>query len=108
MHFNKAVFRSLAMISQLGFCVLAPTLFCVFIGYQIDSRYGTMWMIPLLILGILAGVRCAWQMLRSVMAQERRDAEKKRQEREQQLSREGVSKPKQPSRIFTGNDKGGI
>lgn len=108
MHFDKAVFRSLAMISQLGFCVLAPVLFCVFVGYQIDSRYGTMWTIPLLILGVLAGVRCAWQMLRSVMAQERRDAEKQRQQRESQMTREGTSKPKRPSRIVTEKDKGGI
>lgn len=108
MHFNKAVFRSLAMVSQLGFCVLAPVLFCVFIGYQIDSRHGTMWMIPLLILGVLAGVRCAWQMLRSVMAQERRDAEKQRRQRESGTPREGISKPKQPSRILTEKDKGGL
>ncbi len=108
MRFNKAVLRSLAMVSQLGFCVLAPVLFCVFIGYQIDSRYGTMWTIPLLILGVLAGVRCAWQMLRSVMAQERRDAQKQRQQREDRMTREGISKPKQPSRIFTGKDKGGV
>ena len=40
MHYNKAVFRSLAMISQVGFCVLAPVLFCVYVGYRIDSRTG--------------------------------------------------------------------
>ena len=103
MHFNKAVFRSLAMISQVGFCVLAPVLFCVYVGYQIDSRYGTMWTIPLLLLGVAGGGRCAWRMIQSVMARERRDLEEERREREKLVTRTGTSKPKQRSRIFTGD-----
>lgn len=105
MHFDKAVFRSLAMISQVGFCVLAPVLFCVYAGYQIDSRYGTMWTIPLLLLGVAGGVRCAWKMIQSVMARERRDLEEQRREREKLVTRTGTSKPKQPSRIFTEDGK---
>ena len=103
MHFNKAVFRSLAMISQVGFGVLAPVLFCVYVGYQIDSRYSTMWTIPLLLLGVAGGGRCAWRMIQSVMARERRDLEEERREREKLVTRTGTSKPKQPSRIFTGD-----
>ena len=105
MHFNKAVFRSLAMISQVGFCVLAPVLFCVYVGYQIDSRYGTMWTIPLLLLGVAGGGRCAWRMIQSVMARERRDLEEERREREKLVTRTGTSKPKQPSWIFTRDQK---
>lgn len=105
MHFNKAVFRSLAMVSQVGFCVLAPVLFCVYVGYRIDSRYGTMWTIPLLLLGVAGGGRCAWRMIHSVMARERRDQEEQRREREKTVTRTGTSRPKQPSRIFTDQGK---
>ena len=105
MHYNKAVFRSLAMISQVGFCVLAPVLFCVYVGYRIDSRYGTMRTIPLLLLGVAGGVRCAWKMIRSVMARERRDQEEARRQRESRFTRTGASRPKQASRIFQAEDK---
>jgi hypothetical protein len=40
MHYKKSVFRSLAMITQLGLCVVTPVFLCVFIGYQVDSRLG--------------------------------------------------------------------
>ena len=105
MHYNKAVFRSLAMISQVGFCVLAPVLFCVYVGYRIDSQYGTMWTIPLLLLGVAGGVRCAWKMIQSVMARERRDQEEARRQRESTFTRTGTSRPKQPSRIFSEEGK---
>lgn len=40
MHYKKSVFRSLAMITQLGLCVITPVFLCVFIGYQVDSHLG--------------------------------------------------------------------
>lgn len=107
--YNKSVFRNLVMISQVGISVITPVFLCVFIGYQIDSRFRTMWTIPLLILGVLAGGRCAWQLVQRSMKEERRENE--RLHREQAAKRaalgdsqrpaapEGVSKPKRPSRI---------
>ncbi len=59
---KKSVFRSLAMVSQLGLCVVAPVFLCIFIGYQLDARFGWKVMIPMVILGVLGGARCAWQM----------------------------------------------
>lgn len=99
MQYKKSVFRSLAMVTQLGLSVITPVFLCVFIGYQIDSRFGTKWMIPLLILGILAGGRCAWMMAVKVLEAERREDEMLRQERKSAGVRAGISKPKQPSRI---------
>ena len=38
MGYKKSVFQSLAMVTQLGLCVVTPVLFCVFAGNYIDSR----------------------------------------------------------------------
>lgn len=99
MHYRKSVFRSFAMVTQLGLSVMTPVFLCVFIGYQADSRFGTKILVPMLILGVLAGGRCAWGLAKSTMEQERREDEKLRRERMSQSTRTGVSKPKQPSRI---------
>lgn len=99
MGYKKSVFRSLAMVTQLGLSIMTPVFLCVFIGYQIDSRWGTKWMVPLLILGVLAGGRCAWQLVSRIMAAERRESEALRESRRTQ-ERTGISKPKQPSRVL--------
>ncbi|MGN0157778.1 MAG: AtpZ/AtpI family protein [Brotaphodocola sp.] len=99
MQYRKSVFRSLAMVTQLGLSVITPVFLCVFIGYQVDLHFGTKTMILMLILGILAGARSAWHLAQSTMEQERREDERIRQERMSQSTRTGISKPKQPSRI---------
>lgn len=99
MGYKKSVFRSLAMVTQIGLSIMTPIFLCVFIGYQLDHRLGTNWLIPFLILGVLAGGRAAWQMVKSVLEQERREDEAVRRERESGEGRAGISKPKQASRI---------
>lgn len=99
MGYKKSVFRSLAMITQLGLSVMTPIFLCIFIGYQIDSRLGTAWTIPLMILGVAAGGWSAWKLAKRVMEQERREDEQLRRERESTEGRAGISKPKQASRI---------
>ncbi len=110
MRYKKSVFRSLAMVTQLGLCVVTPVFLCIFIGYQIDSFMGTRWWILLmLILGVLAGGRCAWLLAARILEAERREDEMIRQEQKSTKVRAGISKPKQPSRINGGKaaDKGG-
>lgn len=99
MQYKKSVFRSLAMVTQLGLCVVTPVFLCVFVGYQLDTRLGTMWMVPLLILGALAGGRSAWLLAKKTLEQELKDDLILRRERMAQSTRTGVSRPKQPSRI---------
>ena len=41
MKYKKSVYRSLAMVTQLGFCVLTPVFLGIFAGSYLDSRYGT-------------------------------------------------------------------
>lgn len=105
MHYKRSVFRSLAMVTQLGLSVVTPVFLCVFAGYQLDTRFGTKWMVPLLILGVLAGGRCAWLLARRTLEQEKRDDESLRRERMAQSTREGISKPKQSSRISKEDHK---
>lgn len=99
MGYKKSVFRSLAMVTQLGISVMTPIFLCIFIGYQIDTRLGTSWMIPLMLLGVAAGGKTAWQLTRRVLEQERREEERIRMERESTEGRAGISKPKRASRI---------
>ena len=81
MHYKKSVFRSLAMITQLGLCVITPVFLCVFIGYQVDSHLGGSVMIPMVILGVLSGGRCAWGMAKRTLEQEKKEDERIRKER---------------------------
>lgn len=99
MHYKRSVFRSLAMVTQLGLSVVTPVFLCIFAGYQLDTRFGTKTMVPFLILGVLAGGRCAWVLARRTMEQETKEDERLRRERMAGSSVPGVSRPKQPSRI---------
>ena len=99
MTYKKSVFRSLTMVTQLGLSVITPIFLCIFAGYQIDTRFGTKWMIPLLILGTLAGGRSAWIMVKKVLEAEVREDERLAEQARQERSSAGTSNPKQPSRI---------
>ena len=70
---KKTVFKSFALISQLGISVMVPIAMCVAVGILIDRHFGTVWVIPLLFLGILAGGRNAYKLAMSV-AKEDEDA----------------------------------
>ena len=102
MKYKKSVFRSLAMVSQLGFCVMAPIFLCIFIGYQVDSRFGMKTLVPLLILGVLAGGKSAWHLAVKTLEQERREDEELLRERQSQVKRPGCSRRIEPGRFQFG------
>lgn len=109
MGYKKSVFRSLAMVSQLGFCVLTPVLLGIFAGSYVDSRYGTKTLLVFLILGVLGGGRGAYVMAKRLIDQEAREERKAREALEKEvLSRAetSASRPKKASRIRrTGEDQ---
>lgn len=72
MRFHKNVYRNIAMITQLGISMLAPILLCVFVGYQLDERFGWHTALPLLILGILAGCRNCWMLVKKLIPEDER------------------------------------
>lgn len=67
MKYKKDVFRSLAMITQIGISMLAPIILCVFVGYWLDRKFGCNTTIVLLILGILAGGRNCYMLLKDMV-----------------------------------------
>ena len=103
MKYKKSVYRSLAMVTQLGFCVLTPVFLGIFAGSYLDSRYGTHLTLVFLILGVLGGGRGAYAMVKRLIDQ---DAKEARIERDEQWKRAlsggagEVVKPKPKSRIF--------
>lgn len=110
MRYKKSVFRSLAMVTQLGLCVLTPVLLAVAAGSSIDSRFGTKTMLPLLVLGVLGGGRGAYLMAKRLIEQDAREEEAEQRRRRQEVldGPQAVSKPKQPSRIFRENGQTGL
>lgn len=62
---RKSVFRSFALITQLGLHIMVPIALCVAVGVLIDNKFGTFWVIPLLIIGMLAGGRNAYKLAMS-------------------------------------------
>lgn len=65
--YKKSVFKSFVLVTQLGVSVMVPIALCVAIGVLIDNHFGTWWTVPLLFLGMLAGVRNAAIMLKSIV-----------------------------------------
>ena len=102
MGYKKSVFQSLAMVTQLGLCVVTPVLFCVFAGNYIDSRYGTKTLVFLLILGTLGGGRGAYVMAKRLIDRQAKEEEEERLrllESALKCEDRSVTKPKMPGRI---------
>lgn len=106
-HYKRSVFRSLAMVTQLGFSVLTPILLCVYTGYLVDSHFGTKLMVPMLILGVLAGGRCGWVMARNTLLQEQKEDERLRQQQSAGQGRSGTANQNSQACIFHEDSKGG-
>lgn len=70
MKIDKNVWRYMAMITQVGISMLSPVVLCVFAGYWLDRKFGWFTTIPLLILGILAGARNTWKLLKELTEEE--------------------------------------
>ena len=81
---RKEVVRSFMLISHLGLTVMVPIFMCVIAGIFIDKRFGTSTLVWLLFLGIAAGMRIAYILLKGVLdenVKEREKAEKLKKER---------------------------
>ena len=104
MRHQKSVFRSLAMVTQLGLSVMTPVFLCVFAGYYIDTHYGTRLILPLLVLGVLSGGRCGYVMAKNTFhvnekQEAAEDAERAAEKAKQRPRYQEVSRPKTASRI---------
>ncbi len=77
---KNEIVRSLAMVTQLGISMLAPVVLCAFIGNWLDERYGWSVTAVLLILGILAGARNSWILLKQIQPPSSKERQKDEEE----------------------------
>ena len=70
---KSRVAENLFLVLQLGISMIVPILLCTAAGYYIDKKFGTHWMIPLIILGVLSGGVSVWTLVKRELA----EAEKK-------------------------------
>lgn len=65
----KKVYQTLALISQLGISMIAPVILCTVLGVYLDEKFSLSLTIPLIILGILAGGRNVYVLVRHTSRQ---------------------------------------
>lgn len=61
---KNVVFRTFALISQLGISMIVPVILCTVAGVYLDDKFSISVTIPLIIVGILAGARNAYVLVR--------------------------------------------
>lgn len=64
MGYKRSVYRTFALISQLGISILVPVLLCTVLGSWLEEKVSFPVFIPLIIIGVLAGVRNAYTLAR--------------------------------------------
>ena len=69
--YKKSVFKSFVLVTQLGVSIMVPIALCVTVGVLIDRHFGTWWTVPLMFLGMMAGVRNAARMLKSIINEDK-------------------------------------
>lgn len=73
MRYKKSVFRTFALITQVGISMLTPIFLCVFLGSFLRNHYELPVFLPLLMLGILAGLRNAYVLLMQCVKEAEQD-----------------------------------
>lgn len=61
---NKTIWMTLALISQLGLGMVVPVFLCAFIGEKLDERFGWACTLPLILVGVLAGIRNTYALIK--------------------------------------------
>lgn len=61
---KKKVYTTLALISQLGISMIVPIFLCTFVGVKLDERFDLSVTIPLIVCGILAGIRNVYALVK--------------------------------------------
>ena len=71
MKYKKNVYQSIAMITQFGINMIVPILMCSRLGVYIGKKFDMMIIvIPLFIIGALAGFRNVYIMAKKIFEQE--------------------------------------
>ena len=71
MKYDKSVYRSLTLITQFGINMLVPIFLCTIAGIFLGKRFSAEWIvIPLFLVGALAGFRNIFIMAKKIYSQE--------------------------------------
>lgn len=71
MKYRKSVYRTLALITQLGISMLVPIFLCSFLGVYLEEKFSISVFVPLLILGILAGGRNTYKLATNAIKEDK-------------------------------------
>lgn len=77
MGYKKSVYKSLAMISQVGIAMLVPIFLCCGLGLFLEKECGIPVFVLMFFLGAAAGMRNVYVMLSNIYKEE----EKKKDDR---------------------------
>lgn len=75
---DKKIFKAITMVTQVSISMMVPIFLCVFIGYQLDERFGTSyWFLIFMALGFLTSIRNVYYLTKAFYAKDkaREDAE---------------------------------
>lgn len=70
MKFDKSVFATLALVSQLGHSMIVPIVLCTYAGVWLENKFSFPFTIIFIVLGILAGGRNVYVLLKNAMKKE--------------------------------------
>ena len=70
MGYKKSVYKSLAMISQVGIAMLVPIFLCCMLGLFLEKQFSIPAFILLFFVGALAGMRNVYVMLSAIYKEE--------------------------------------
>ena len=94
---NNEIWRSLSLVSQLGFSVVVPIFMCIWFGTWLKNKFNIDIMFLLVMLGLVSGLQSAYRLIKNVL-------KKNEEEESQELNNTGdkkiTSKPKLKSRVF--------
>ena len=62
MKYKRSVYRTFALITQLGLSMITPIFLCVFLAVFLEKKFSISLFIPLVIMGVLAG-RCLLRLV---------------------------------------------
>ena len=76
--YNKSVFRSLALVTQIGINMLVSICLMSALGLYLDKKLGTSYIaIILFFVGVIAGAQNAYRLAKQVYTNPKRDSKSK-------------------------------
>ena len=75
MKYKKSVYTTLALISQLGISMIVPILLCTYVGAWLEEKYAFPFTIIFILLGILAGGRNVFVLMRQAIRQAKEESD---------------------------------